>query len=332
MPSVASAIGVVSGAQGGSASRLPRFGDSGEEPRYFQYLAGSQHYALQTTVNLVASDVVVFRFATFSSGASQFLCDFVEFDAGDLIQLTNCTATIDGSPIADGADMSSYADGKLHELACTMTGAQNMTVIGQSGSSSGYFVGWFEHLDVAGAHAYDFNSNNLLTLDDAIGGNTLSLNNFTSDHIAEYTWTTNAAGSNEHGWLGPELTPDPSFDAAGLWWSQAGAPAVSGGKLVCNTPTASAQIRPSSTGLYDDRLLIGGGQYVWRATCDTFTSQSVVAYLYSEGPQFTVTGAGTFSAMMTPAPDSSPGFVDAAGNAVLTLSDTSIKRFLEVAY
>lgn len=134
------------------------------QTRFIQYLDGTNYYEFQSTVSLVSTNVVSFKFATVSTGASQFLCDFVEFDASDLIQLTNCTATIDGAALADGADMSAYADGQLHELICTMNASQNLTVIGQSGSSSGYFRGWIEEVDINGT-VYDFNSDNLYYTD-----------------------------------------------------------------------------------------------------------------------------------------------------------------------
>jgi hypothetical protein len=110
---------------------------------------GINSYAeLASAIDLTSGDTVQIGFATGISGTSMHIFGsedanklLVEFDAGDLLQLTNCTVTIDGSAVADGADISSYQDGKIHTIIATATGTCTITHIAQNGSDASYWDG-----------------------------------------------------------------------------------------------------------------------------------------------------------------------------------------------
>jgi len=111
--------------------------------RYIRTGNGSSAYGeLLTPEVLEIGDKAGISFCYPVGGTSSFIFGgAVEFDAGDLIQLTDCTAMIDGTPIADGADMSAYIDGKEGRLIITATAQLTITHLWQSGSSTGFFGG-----------------------------------------------------------------------------------------------------------------------------------------------------------------------------------------------
>lgn len=97
---------------------------------------------LQEPETLAAGDTVEVVFASSTTLTLRDLLDGVlQFDALDLLQLTNCTATIDGVAVADGASIAAYLDSVLHTIVLTMTGADTVTYIGQNGLAANYFAG-----------------------------------------------------------------------------------------------------------------------------------------------------------------------------------------------
>ena len=80
-------------------------------------------------------------------------------DASGLLQLTNCTATIDGSAVTTGTSVVAYDDGERHELILTVTGADTITYLGQSGVASNYYYGEIlslAHKGTSGEHKVSY--------------------------------------------------------------------------------------------------------------------------------------------------------------------------------
>jgi hypothetical protein len=131
--------------------RLGRLGSVGGQQQRRQILTfnGTNSYGeIVEPISFSASDTAQILFATSTTGTSQHIFGssdanklLIEFDAGDLLQLTNCTVTIDGGAVADGADISSYLDGNLHTIIATATGSCSITHLAQNGSDASFFDG-----------------------------------------------------------------------------------------------------------------------------------------------------------------------------------------------
>jgi hypothetical protein len=193
-----------------------RWGGAYSNGRYIATLNGTSQYITHgTVVNAVVGDVYKSSFATSQTGVIRdLLGGIVQFDAANLLQLTNCTAKIDGVTVADGASIAAYLDYKLHEIELTFTGAATIEYIGQSGVGTNFFAGAF--LDnyftpvATGITAHYPVSNGSLT-----GQGDLVFTNFISA-----TWelfTRDTAGSL---WEGVERLADNGFNTAcGVNWT-----------------------------------------------------------------------------------------------------------------
>jgi len=115
--------------------------------RLFPKLSGTQYGEIAVTQSVTSGDTLTIPFSTTTSGTSMFLCGddatpaSAEFDAGNLLQLVGCTATIDGTAVADGASIAAYQDGKLRDLVLTFTGSLTVGFIGQNGAGAGFWEG-----------------------------------------------------------------------------------------------------------------------------------------------------------------------------------------------
>lgn len=104
---------------------------------------GTDNYAtLNTPAVMATSDTLEFQFASLDAGVLSDVFDgVIQFDAAELLQLTNCTATFDGTPVADGASISAYLDGAVYTVILTFTGADTITYVGKSGVLTNYLQG-----------------------------------------------------------------------------------------------------------------------------------------------------------------------------------------------
>lgn len=126
-----------------SASISAGLGRARTRSRYIRTWNGSTTFGtFNDPITVVTGDTLELPLASATSGTLMDLLDGVlQFDAGDLLQLTNCTATIDGTPVADGASIAAYLDSKLHDILLTFTGADTITYIGQNGAAANFFSG-----------------------------------------------------------------------------------------------------------------------------------------------------------------------------------------------
>jgi len=115
--------------------------------RLIPALSGTQYGTLGSVLSFTAGDTLTREFSTANSGARMFFFGHsatpmsAEFDAGNLLQLVGCTATIDGTAVADGASIAAYQDGKKHTLICTATGSLSVGYLNQNGAGANFFVG-----------------------------------------------------------------------------------------------------------------------------------------------------------------------------------------------
>lgn len=188
-------------------------------------LSGTQYGTLSSVVSVTSGDTLERKFATTTSGTSMFFFGHsstpmsAEFDAGDLLQLVGCTATIDGNAVADGADISSYQDGKVHIYLFTATGSFSVGYLNQNGSGAGFFIGQdlsakFTVSGVVTNYVFDSGST---TEQYARGSDTLKVNliNFASGDWNRYTLQRNIthdAGTVALGWLGDNDIVNGTFN------------------------------------------------------------------------------------------------------------------------
>lgn len=182
--------------------------------RYIPYFNGTDMYITMSGANvLAASDTFTVSFATLSTGSlSTILKGAVDFDAGDLIQLTTCTATIDGDSVADGADISSYLDGGVHELIITATGALTIDEVYWNGTSQ-YFPAHL--LSVASNISstvveWVFDTVETTTVNDTAGGNPITLTNFAASDYEKYSFADDLWN-----WLGSLIGGSVLFEFTG---------------------------------------------------------------------------------------------------------------------
>ena len=111
--------------------------------RYIATLdAATMFIRVATPISAVATDYAQLNIATAQSGVIRdWGGGFMQFDAGDLLQLTNCTMTVDGTPIASGASIAAYLDDVNHAWVPTFTGPVTIDYLGQSGAGTNYAGG-----------------------------------------------------------------------------------------------------------------------------------------------------------------------------------------------
>lgn len=111
--------------------------------RYIRTWNGSTTYGtLNTPVVVASGDTAEIVFVCPAGGVVQYLIDgIVSFDASNLLQLVNCTATIDGVSVASGASIAAYQDGSAHTMVLTFNGADTATIIGANTGPANFFAG-----------------------------------------------------------------------------------------------------------------------------------------------------------------------------------------------
>ena len=315
------------------AFELRAGGSPSTTSRYVPTLSGSQYWEFASAQSLSASDTVEFEFSTASTGAAESLCDCIEFDAGDLLQLTNCTATIDGVAVADGASVASYRDGKKHTLVATMTGSQSITVVGQSGSATKHFEGQIFKLDLNG-EVYNFDSGSTVQEVGSLG-TVATAYNFTSTNWDTYTYQTQLVhdgGTIAAAWIGPELVPDPEMTNPSLWYRNAEHTANvthNGSAWVWDGDEANSAVAyPSSDGSWGGRVLLAvDSVYMFEATIDAMSDPRLK---FAGSIDKNMDAAGQHRFVEVAASDT-PNIQNQQAPTVAELGRISIKHLIEVA-
>ena len=125
-----------------------------------QFNGTDMYGVFNTPLTLATTNTFVIDFWTSRKNTSQFLIDgAIEFDATNLIQLTNCTATIDDVAITGGDSILNYIDDNPHTLIITATAPITITYIGRALTPIGYWSGGFTYVhDVTANDKYTLNS------------------------------------------------------------------------------------------------------------------------------------------------------------------------------
>ena len=189
---------------------------------------GTQYGTLDTPHDLAIGDTLEIPLSNTSLGVNQFIFPEFQLDAGNLLQLINGTMTIDGTVVADGADISSYRAGKLHVAIFTATAPVTIEYVAQDGLGGSLFIGQILHTkftDKSGAEDvitnYVFDSGSTVE-QFARGSDTLkvTLTNFTAANWSRYTLQRNIthdAGVIAEGWLGDNVVVSGRFDDGSAW-------------------------------------------------------------------------------------------------------------------
>ncbi len=135
-------------------------------------LNGTSMYAeLNTPIVVPIGEKIKINFSTERPNVAQGLInDYVEFDAGNLLQLVDCTATIDDEPVADGASIAAYQDGGYYWIELTATAELTINFIGKKNPSTGYWSGQVlsigDYVLNSGSAVYDLKDNSSLGLEE----------------------------------------------------------------------------------------------------------------------------------------------------------------------
>lgn len=236
-------IGVLSGLRRAAAAALARL--------IPQFNGADNYAALDTPAAMGVGDTLEFQFASLDAGVLSDVFDgVIQFDAAELLQLTTCTATFDGTPVADGASISSYLDGAVYTGILTFTGAATITYVGQSGASTNYLKGHilsFKTTISSVETAYTLDSDGLYELPDG-------------ESEGAELFTNGSFDSNVDGYTTPVgvLTHDTSGD---------------GGRAKLTNDTASSGYS------YQALDTVIGERYIMQFTTDKGTSASVLTRL-----------------------------------------------------
>ena len=338
--------------------RPARFG--GPVTRYIHTLDGDGSYPYYSLGSAwdggSASWYVTAEIATTYAAAAQDI-----FSAGTFALVVRLRsdgkleAWVNFTQITSSAPTVDLLDGKLHKIkvswdsgttyvsfdiddgtwsetvntAVTYT-TQQINYIGARDASNNPLIGQILSVDINGEHGYSFDSNSTSTVADTIGSNDLTMNNFTSSDIVEYTWETDAAGGGEAGWLGPENVFDPGFDNASLWYQTDGTFDVTGGTLVADGDEGIGDaIFPSSDGSYGNRLLLTPGVYLYAATVSSYTSGSLKWRAVSN-PVVEFSAAGYHAELDTLTIAGVNSRIVVGSTGAQSISDCSVKSFIEV--
>ena len=195
-----------------------------------------------TPLVLATNDTVDTWLSTPSSGVLMDVFDGVmQFDAGDLLQLTNCTATFDGVAVADGASIAAYLDGKLHNIVLTMTGSDTITYLGSNGASANYFSG--EVLSVKATISsvvtnYIIDSGST-TIQYARGEVSPSAKYLTLNNVADTDWESFTYNQQYVRWEGVDRVVNGGFDTDTDWTKGTGW-TIAAGVASCDGTQVSA--------------------------------------------------------------------------------------------
>lgn len=181
--------------------------------RKIPQLNGSDMYGvLNTPISLGIGDTLLIKFSTLQSGVSHFICDKVEFDAADLLQLTDVTATIDGVAVVDGASIADYIEGGEHELMLTATAAITVTYYGTNAALTAKWKGQIwdfgDYPMSSGSATVEYKRG-----ESAPSANYITMYGFSIDSIdwPGYHWESSA----EWDWFGSLESGSVSFDFYG---------------------------------------------------------------------------------------------------------------------
>jgi len=227
-----------------TTSALRLFGSqpqaSGPVTRNIHTLDGSQYYELGSTVTLSGDFTVEFIFSTVNQDNQILMGDShtaayyfnIAYSTGDFhFRIywpggSSRWAETDGTP--------NVFDGKIHKVKYVIVGSSatlyvddvsygsksitqytgaNSFLIGSSNSiTTAKFEGQILYVNINDQHEYLFDDTSTTTVADQIGSNDLTMTGFDAADIAEYTYTTDAAGGGETGWLGAERVINGTFD------------------------------------------------------------------------------------------------------------------------
>lgn len=345
--------------------RPARFGGGGPVTRYIHTLDGDgsfPYYSLGSAWDGgSASWYVTAEIATAYGGAVQNI-----FSAGDyslvirLLTDGKLKVWINSSDVTSSAPTVNLRDGKLHKIkvswdsgtgyvsfdiddgdwvetintALTYT-TQQINYVGAFDSSNGPLIGQILFVDINGEHSYTFDSNSTATVADIIGSNDLTMNNFVSSDIVEYTWETDAAGGGEAGWLGPENVLDPTMDETSPpnYWLQTGQ-SVTGGKFVfggTNNGYTGGEVATSNN--YNNRVRIPPGVYRGQATFTGLSGGEAIGFRIGNqgGVAYYKTADGTYTELQTTTVLGGMSLLAKYANTTAEVDDFSVRSFIEAA-
>ncbi|MCP3669092.1 MAG: hypothetical protein GY814_01370, partial [Gammaproteobacteria bacterium] len=177
--------------------------------RYILSLSGSSYMELSEPVTLAMGDTVSIQGVTATTGVSQTLFGsdgasklLLEIDAAGLLQLTNCTATINGVAVSDGASISADLT-DVNTFEVTATGACSISHIGQNGSNASFWIGNTLDLTINGVE-WDIDSGSILyqlPVGGSLGGDVVVNGTFDTDLSgweASTNWVWASPGVAQH--------------------------------------------------------------------------------------------------------------------------------------
>ena len=242
---------------------------------------------LQTPSVLTVSDTTKLVFASTTTGTTKDLLDGVlQFDASDLLQLTNCTTTIDGNTVADGASIAAYLDGKVHTIVITMTGSDTVTYIGQNGFAANFYKGEIFSVEftVSGVVTNYVLDNGSTTIQYARGHVSPSTKYVTYNNVAISDWEYFIFNPVDNWWEGIELVVDGGFDT------------VCGVNWLCGSPWSIGSSKATTDGIVQGNLTQSiftiGNHYVAKVNIQDYIDESLNLYIGSSTFQLGLAGDG----------------------------------------
>jgi len=295
--------------------------------RQIPTLTGTESGQLSSVLSVTSGDTVRREISTTNSGARMFLFGHsstpmsAEFDAGDLLQLVGCTATVNGVAVADGADISAYQAGKVRMWEFTATGSFSVGYLNQDGSGANFFIGE----DLSFSYTISGVTTNIVfdsgsTVEQyARGSDTLKVTftNFTSANWNRYTKQRNIAhqtGTIAEAWTGYNIFVDPL--TLGDGWTAEG-----GSVFSCDgTQVATSLLQKTGD------LPVIDDIYLFDFTVDIFSVSGVRARFSAD----VRAAVGRYTEVVT-ATSTAPFALIATSTFEGTISNTSVRKLLEVA-
>ena len=307
--------------------------------RYIPEFAGSQYGTFATPITLAGDFDISVEAAPLDGGVYTL---FGQSASGDnywrlypsygVIQLNEFRVRIGGSSI--GTNLVGFERGQVHTFRVVRTGSavsvqvdgvevksatnsntHTLETVGYQ-QNTNYLNGYLLSMDINSEHAYSFDGVSTTTASDSIGSNDITLTNFTTDHIQQWTYTLDAGGSGAVGWLSQELWTDPP-DAVEAPWVHEG----SGVYSIDGTQSGVRVISQNSVVAESMQGIIG-------FTIDTISAGSCFPMV--GGANGTLqTDVGTYVQLLT-AGSSSLNGISSDASLIGEVSSVTLKTFIEV--
>ena len=285
-----------------------------------------------TALSMTSGDTLSLSFSTPTAGVSESIVGstgvtkvVVEFDAGNLLQLTNCTVTIDGSAVADNASISAFRDSKFHELVITANATATLDKLGQNGSAASYWTGEIKDVtaDVGGSVTEWFINQGSTTVETpAVGSININWNSVTADQWATYQYRESIvhdAGTVPQAWVGADLVTNGGFGADTDWTKGVGWTIASG---------VGTHAAGTLSDIHQDLGIASSGIYIHEMTASGITAGTLNALVAgTTGPN--ITANGVYTSLITSGAGANTG---ARGDALFvgSIDDLSVKRLIEI--